>query len=484
MKSCLFILFLFLCFSAFAQQTPYQAFDVDSAAEPRGGMAYLTTFIQANLRKPIAAEAVGTSGLVIVGGTVEPDGHITNVTVMKSLRPDCDREAARVFRLFNAWKPAQRGGKLVRQQVSIPVRFTPNTPFAYMNGTQILYLTADLSVLTDSTKRVKFKQISPVDTNGLPNGDLVVFKLVNNKWEEYTRDSLVRRPNGQTDGAEKPVFSVGHQLAMKGLSGCQYIVSASGGILSEQCYKAGKPVGLQLIYHLNGVLARRNEEIGSRRISTLWYANGQIQQVQETNISGPLDPFTTKFIAFWDSTGQQFVKNGDGSVKNAPNIRARYDKGDEVFVQEQGTYKDYLKHGTWTGRSVDNAYYYEEQYNNGVLLSGKSYINGQDTTLYNVEDRPPTFPGGTQGLGRFLGDNLQYPADAQRSGAQGTVLLGFSVCTDGTLCDYTVLKSVHPNIDKEALRVVQKTSGRWQPAIQDGKKVKVRFVMPVNFHLQ
>lgn len=52
------------------------------------------------------------------------------------------------------------------------------------------------------------------------------------------------------------------------------------------------------------------------------------------------------------------------------------------------------------------------------------------------------------------------------------------------LCDYEVIKGVHPDIDEEALRVVKKMSGRWKPGVQQGKKVRVKYNMPINFSLQ
>ena len=103
---------------------------------------------------------------------------------------------------------------------------------------------------------------------------------------------------------------------------------------------------------------------------------------------------------------------------------------------------------------------------------------------YVVREPPPEFAGGMQGMGQFLAQTLRYPVDAQRARAQGKVFISFVVCTDGTLCDYAVVRGAHPDLDQEALRVVKAMSGRWKPGIQRGQKVRVKYNLPVNFTLQ
>ena len=85
MKGLFTIFFVIWGVSSMAQSTIYKAFEADTAAEPRGGMEFLTTFIQANLRKPIAAEAKGISGRVILSGVVEADGRISQVKATERL---------------------------------------------------------------------------------------------------------------------------------------------------------------------------------------------------------------------------------------------------------------------------------------------------------------------------------------------------------------------------------------------------------------
>ena len=103
--------------------------------------------------------------------------------------------------------------------------------------------------------------------------------------------------------------------------------------------------------------------------------------------------------------------------------------------------------------------------------------------IYDVVEKMPEYPGGDQALMEFLSKHIKYPTVAQESGIQGKVILGFVVSKRGKVEDVQILRSLDPNLDKEALRVV-KLLGHWIPGEQDGKKVAVRYTLPVVFRLQ
>jgi protein TonB len=82
----------------------------------------------------------------------------------------------------------------------------------------------------------------------------------------------------------------------------------------------------------------------------------------------------------------------------------------------------------------------------------------------------------------FLESNLIYPEKLRMSGIQGTVLIQFVIETDGSISNVTVLAGVHPDLDKEALRVV-KMMPKWKPGKQMGKPVRSYFNIPIRFIL-
>jgi TonB family protein len=485
MRILLPIFLLFLCFSSFAQQSVYKGFETDTAAVPRGGMGFLTSFIKANLRKPIAAEATGIGGRVILSGIVETDGRISDVKLLSTFRPDCDREAMRVFRLFNAWKPAYKNGKPVRQEVTMPVVFKPNEPFIYANGVRVDYFSRDSKPLLADTSQAYYKRITPIDTNSVPTGDAVVYEMKNSRWSEYFRLAFTNKRYTNGSMSTKPFRTIGTLNYKKDWEGVLFILDDAGTFIQQTYYENGKRVGSELNYHSNGSIAEMDTKQGDKSTVTAWYANGQIKQqkvVHNFKALAQNDP--EQVTAFWDSTGRQTVKEGNGLATYQERVQSSSDSTRYTLFTEQGAYENGYKQGLWSGRYADGSYFYEERYDKGICQGGKARTAGSDTVRYSIREQQPEFPGGLNGLGQFLSGNLQYPRKAQQANVEGQVAVSFVVCTDGTLCDYEILKSVNPDLDKEAVRVVKKMSGRWKLGYQRGKAVRVKYNLPINFTLQ
>lgn len=101
---------------------------------------------------------------------------------------------------------------------------------------------------------------------------------------------------------------------------------------------------------------------------------------------------------------------------------------------------------------------------------------------YNTVDRQPGFPGGKMSLMRYINAERRYPAQAFERGIEGRVTCGFVVGADGSIRDVSVLKSAHPALDAEAVRLVE-AMPRWEPGEVDGVKVAVYCVIPIAFRL-
>ena len=122
------------------------------------------------------------------------------------------------------------------------------------------------------------------------------------------------------------------------------------------------------------------------------------------------------------------------------------------------------------------------QLNKTVLLEDdkKSYA---DDKVYTVVEKQPVFPGGFDALFKYLGSEVKYPVEAQEKGIQGRVVTRFIVRKDGTIDSIQVMRGINPLLDAEALRVI-KAMPKWEPAEQDGEKVSVRYILPMQFKLQ
>ena len=106
----------------------------------------------------------------------------------------------------------------------------------------------------------------------------------------------------------------------------------------------------------------------------------------------------------------------------------------------------------------------------------------KDDRVWNVVEQMPRFPGGDAGLMSFLKDNIKYPAEAEKAGKQGRVVVTFVVGKDGAVNNAKVVRSVDEKLDAEALRVVN-AMPKWQPGKQRGQEVNVMYTIPVTFRL-
>ncbi len=106
----------------------------------------------------------------------------------------------------------------------------------------------------------------------------------------------------------------------------------------------------------------------------------------------------------------------------------------------------------------------------------------EDKTVYPVSDVQvfPTPVGGEGAWNKFLSRNLKYPQEAQDAGVGGRVYMSFVVEKDGTLSNFTVERGPGYGFDEEATRVL-KLAKAWKPGIQNGRPVRVKFVIPINF---
>lgn len=95
----------------------------------------------------------------------------------------------------------------------------------------------------------------------------------------------------------------------------------------------------------------------------------------------------------------------------------------------------------------------------------------------------PEFVGGMVALMKYLSSNIKYPTISQETGSQGKVIVQFVVDRDGTITNPEVVRGVDPYLDKEAIRVIS-SMPKWKPGVQNGKKVRVKFTVPVVFRLQ
>ncbi len=102
--------------------------------------------------------------------------------------------------------------------------------------------------------------------------------------------------------------------------------------------------------------------------------------------------------------------------------------------------------------------------------------------VHFIVDRMPDFQGmGLDGFRRYISKNARESISGMRRRVgEGTVYVRFIVNTDGSVSDVTVMRSLNPELDREAVRIVQ-SSPRWTPGFNEGFPVRVSLTFPVVF---
>jgi len=100
-----------------------------------------------------------------------------------------------------------------------------------------------------------------------------------------------------------------------------------------------------------------------------------------------------------------------------------------------------------------------------------------------VVEEMPMYPGGDVELLKYIAEHTQYPEVAKENNIQGKVIVRFCVTAKGGVSQVSVMKSVDPELDKEAIRVVN-TLPAFKPGKQGGKAVPVWYMVPITFTLK
>lgn len=185
----------------------------------------------------------------------------------------------------------------------------------------------------------------------------------------------------------------------------------------------------------------------------------------------------------------QFVVGKDGSIGNVSILRGVNADLDAEAIRVISSMPKW-KPGTQKGEPVKVKYTVPVMFRlapEPVEKIDETTVVGYHTPVagevYDVVDKMPEFPGGMTGLMQYLSKNIRYPAEAQTKGIQGRVTVAVIINTEGKAVNASIVRSVDPSLDAEALRVAS-TMPDWVPGTKDGKPVNVKYTFPVTFRLQ
>lgn len=475
---------LLFCGTPVLAQKNYLPHEVEKAAEPAGGLVTLNQFISSNLRIPFQTAVKGVNGRVYLKGVVEPDGRMSQIEVTRGLDTLCNAEAVRVLAMYRAWKPALLKGSKVRQVVFYPVTFKAAAQSSYDSTRSLFvdYYDQNFEPAPDPAV-AQYRRILPVNNQGFVAGDVGYEESRNKKWRKLGEANFVRKEVKFKSRYVNPKGDslIAYHISARDFNEASHATEATfhqdGRILSYTEYELHGKASLTKDYDLNGMVRRQQLFTDSLVTDVLWDENGQIRSHMEIPIVKAGERGEPFLLNSWGTDGTQWTKDGNGywrSVGETPD-------GAPLF--EQGKVVNGLKDGKWTGKLADSTLFYEEVYDGGLMSSGFSFPFGEKVS-YTKATINPVFKGGINEFYKFLAMNIRYPGEAARRGASGRVMLSFVVCEDGSMCDYKVESSVGFGLDDEALRVVKMMNGKWEPGVMRGRKVRVKYNVPVNFQLQ
>lgn len=113
----------------------------------------------------------------------------------------------------------------------------------------------------------------------------------------------------------------------------------------------------------------------------------------------------------------------------------------------------------------------------------KFNLSQAEDKVYTQVDKQPMFPGGLEGLSKFLQDNIHYPKADREDGISGKVIITFIVEKDGSISDVRPVRGPSQTMKDEAIRVMR-ASPKWTPGYQNGNPVSVSYTVPINFTLE
>ncbi len=100
-----------------------------------------------------------------------------------------------------------------------------------------------------------------------------------------------------------------------------------------------------------------------------------------------------------------------------------------------------------------------------------------------VEDMPKFKGGDINKFREWVQKRVRYPELAAENGIQGRVFITFVVETNGNVSNVTISRSVDQLLDEAAKEAVM-ASPKWEPGMQRGRPVRVRYSIPIIFQLQ
>ena len=264
------------------------------------------------------------------------------------------------------------------------------------------------------------------------------------------KDSMKKKPTDMTSLSTPPTFPGGDQMLMLWIG--QHVVYPEGAM------KRGEKGRVTVSFHID--------------------ENGKITQPKvERGVSADLDAEALRVISS--------MPDWKPGTKDGKPVEIRYmlpitfkmpdPVGNEKSSEKQKKSDPVANQGSTGDNSLD-------QLANLVSKAKSNTASSDISTKIPLElfDTKPVYPGGDIALSEFFRKTIQYPLEAMKKGVSGRVTVSFFVESDGKVTTAAIEKGVSPEIDAEALRIVN-SMPNWKPATSGGKAIKAKYTLLMNF---
>jgi len=491
-----------------------------------GGQNSMYAFINQNIHYPEEAYKNKTEGKVVVQFIVSETGKIKNATVVRKASPELDQEAVRLINSFPAWVPGIQNGKPVSVYFTLPITFK-YTPVSDVKKSNIRNdstnwkITDSTLVIIDNLKLPLGFNLDVINTEEIDTGFALKpfpvekkIKLINQYGplakngvlllETYKLDKSIDDTTSNISGDDKSIYkSVDKMPQFPG--GDIAFVSNVANKIKYNNMKSDLEIPDEI--YVSFVIGRTGKLKFPRIINSddpYWNNVTKIimrsmhdwipgeSHGKKVNVHVKL-PIKISI----DENQKKHSCNVDEYKKKKLLIILDGDKLPEGFDINWLDLSKFINYKVSTPTNEKEKLQYIEKYGivgkDGIVevKSAKKIqkINNPDRSkdsignnIYSVIEVIPEFPGGEEKLLKFINKNLKYPEISKANHIQGRVILRFVVNSMGNVEKAEVIRSLDPECDKEALRVINSLP-TWIPGRQNGVNVSVWYTLPINFSL-
>ncbi len=123
----------------------------------------------------------------------------------------------------------------------------------------------------------------------------------------------------------------------------------------------------------------------------------------------------------------------------------------------------------------------EKKYDMAIQVSEEAIETEDDISYSPAIEVKPEYKGGDNDLKAFFKKNLIFPESLKKAGIKGFVFVQFIVDKYGNVKEIKVIKGLHPDADREAIRLIKLTNGKWNPGTRNGNAIEMQMIIPIKF---